>query len=162
MNFSERLKQLRKKNNLSQEGLAKKLGLARSTIAGYETPDKKREPDYETLKKLADFFDVSIDYLLGREYYPKNLDLSMVLKESSVTYKGKPITEDQKKTIELALEDGDDDPDIEDLQIAANNENINLEEDKELHEIIKRVIKEVRKERGYKPGKWGVLSGQAF
>jgi len=151
MTFPEILKKLRLQKRISQDELGQAVGLTKSTISLYETG--KRQPDNSTLLKLADFFDVSIDYLLGRDFYPKNLDLSMVLKESKVTYKGKPLTEDQKKTIELALEDGDDDPDIEDLQIAANNENINLEEDKELHEIIKRVIKEVRKERGYKPGK---------
>ncbi|AEM79783.1 helix-turn-helix domain-containing protein [Thermoanaerobacter wiegelii] len=64
MTFSDRLKELRKEKNLTQEDLAKILGISRSTIAGYET--ERKEPDYETLKKIADFFNVSIDYLLGR------------------------------------------------------------------------------------------------
>ncbi|AFK85868.1 MULTISPECIES: helix-turn-helix domain-containing protein [Thermoanaerobacterium] len=64
MTFSDRLKELRKEKNLTQEDLAKILEISRSTIAGYET--ERKEPDYETLKKIADFFNVSIDYLLGR------------------------------------------------------------------------------------------------
>ncbi len=64
MNFAHRLKQLRKDFKLTQEELSKKLSSSRSTIAGYET--ERKEPDYETLKKIADFFNISIDYLLGR------------------------------------------------------------------------------------------------
>lgn len=63
MNFSSRLKQLRKEANLTQEELASKLNKTRSTIAGYET--ERKEPDYDTLKCIADFFNTSIDYLLG-------------------------------------------------------------------------------------------------
>ncbi|MCC5909181.1 MAG: helix-turn-helix transcriptional regulator [Clostridiaceae bacterium] len=62
MNFSKRLKHLRKENNLTQEALAKKLNKSRSTIAGYET--ERKEPDYDTLIKIAQIFKVSIDYLL--------------------------------------------------------------------------------------------------
>lgn len=64
MNFANRLKQLRKEYNLTQEELAQKISKTRSTIAGYET--ERKEPDYETLVLLADFFNVNSDYLLGR------------------------------------------------------------------------------------------------
>lgn len=64
MSFSEKLKQLRKEKGLTQEELALAISKNRSTIAGYET--ERKEPDHETLRKLADYFDVSIDYLLGR------------------------------------------------------------------------------------------------
>jgi transcriptional regulator with XRE-family HTH domain len=72
MTFSDRLKELRKEKNLTQEDLAKILEISRSTIAGYET--ERKEPDYETLKKIADFFNVSIDYLLGRTDVRSPLD----------------------------------------------------------------------------------------
>lgn len=48
--------------NASRNG--RKIGISRSTIGMYETG--AREPDFETLEKIADFFNVDIDYLLGR------------------------------------------------------------------------------------------------
>ena len=62
--FKSVLKILRKSNNLTQDMLAKKLGLSRSAIGMYEKGSRK--PDYEILEKIADFFNVDIDYLLGR------------------------------------------------------------------------------------------------
>ena len=59
-----RLAELRKKANISQASLAKKFKVTQHTVSRWETGD--REPDNETLSKLADFFDVTIDYLLGR------------------------------------------------------------------------------------------------
>lgn len=61
--FGTRLAALRKQKKLSQYELAEKLGFSRGKLANYE--QGTREPDYETLKFLANFFDVSIDYLLG-------------------------------------------------------------------------------------------------
>ncbi len=62
--FAERLKAERKKNNITQTQLAEKLYLDRSSISKYESG--KQIPETPTLEKLADFFDVSIDYLLGK------------------------------------------------------------------------------------------------
>lgn len=62
MNF--RLKELRKKKKISQLKLAMDLHMNQNTISRYE--NQEREADYETLVRLADYFDVSLDYLLGR------------------------------------------------------------------------------------------------
>ena len=62
--FATRLRQLRKERKLRQVDLAGHLGLAQTTIANYE--QHSRFPDEETLRKVANFFDVSLDYLLGR------------------------------------------------------------------------------------------------
>lgn len=62
--FGERLAALRKEKGISQAQLAKMLNMGQSTIAMYER--NKRRPDPETLERLADFFQVSVDYLLGR------------------------------------------------------------------------------------------------
>lgn len=59
-----RIEELRKKMGLSQEDLAKKLNMTQQRISAYEKG--KREPDLETLKLFADFFNVSTDYLLGK------------------------------------------------------------------------------------------------
>ncbi len=63
MNFGEILKNLIEENNLTQKELAKRLNLAPSTLGGYV--QGLREPDYSTLKLLANYFNVSIDYLLN-------------------------------------------------------------------------------------------------
>ena len=59
-----RLKQLRKEKNISQLKLAFDLNMSQNTISRYENCE--READYACLIKIADYFNVSIDYLLGR------------------------------------------------------------------------------------------------
>ncbi len=63
-NFQNIFKRLRSSSGLTQVEMAEKLGISRSTIGMYETG--AREPDFETLEKIADFFNVDTDYLLGR------------------------------------------------------------------------------------------------
>lgn len=65
-----RLKKLRKKRGLSQLKLALDLNMNQNTISRYE--NMEREADYETLVKVADYFDVSLDYLLGRADDPED------------------------------------------------------------------------------------------
>ncbi|GIM46995.1 hypothetical protein DNHGIG_25440 [Collibacillus ludicampi] len=64
-----RLVKLRKEKKISQEGIAKALGIPRSTYAQYELG--RRHPDYDVIQKIADFFGVSIDYLFGRVDHPE-------------------------------------------------------------------------------------------
>jgi len=72
MTFNQRFKALREENKLTQEELAKILGVGRSTIAGYET--KSKQPHYDLLTKIASYFDVSTDYLLGQTNIKKYND----------------------------------------------------------------------------------------
>lgn len=60
--LGKRIAALRKEKGLSQYELADRLGFSRGKLANYE--QGTREPDYETLIKIADFFEVSTDYLL--------------------------------------------------------------------------------------------------
>lgn len=62
--FGHNLAKLRKEKNLSQYELAEKMGFSRGQISNYE--QGTRQPDFDTLQKFADFFEVSTDYLLGR------------------------------------------------------------------------------------------------
>ena len=62
MNF--RLKELRKKRHISQLKLAFDLNMNQNTISRYE--NMERQADYDTLIRFADYFGVSLDYLLGR------------------------------------------------------------------------------------------------
>ena len=63
-----RLKELRKQKGISQLKLAMDLSMNQNTISRYETGE--READYKTLIKIADYFNVSIDYLLERTDNP--------------------------------------------------------------------------------------------
>lgn len=61
-----RVKELRKKNNISQEKLSKLLNTTQSNISGWESD--KWQPDNDNLIKMCDIFNCSLDYLLGRDY----------------------------------------------------------------------------------------------
>lgn len=64
-----RLKELREQRRISQVFLGMELGMSQNTISRYETGT--READYETLIAFADYFNVSLDYLLGRTNNPE-------------------------------------------------------------------------------------------
>lgn len=62
--IGDTLKRLRTKKGLTSEELCSKIGIKGGSYRNYERNDRK--PDYDTLVKLADFYNVSTDYLLGR------------------------------------------------------------------------------------------------
>ncbi len=64
MNFGERLRFLRKELDYSLRKMADELGISFSALGKYER--NEHQPDFETLEKIADYFGVSIDWLLGR------------------------------------------------------------------------------------------------
>ena len=66
----ERIKEEREKKNLSQSDLGKTIGVSQQTIGSWEVG--RTSPDHELLSKLADFFAVTVDYLLGREVVTKD------------------------------------------------------------------------------------------
>ena len=61
----ERLKELRTAQKLTQQQMADYLGVDRTTYVKYETD--KSEPTFDTLQKLADYFGVTVDFLMGRD-----------------------------------------------------------------------------------------------
>lgn len=63
--FSYRLRQLREKNHMTQKTLGELCGLGKTSIGQYERGEKV--PSLVTLIELADIFDVSVDYLVGRK-----------------------------------------------------------------------------------------------
>ena len=63
--FSNSLVQLRNNRHITQEELAKALGVSRSTIGMYESGT--REPNFETLEAIADYFNVSMGFLIGND-----------------------------------------------------------------------------------------------
>lgn len=72
--FGKRLKELRKQKHLSQEELAKQLNISRSSIGMFE--QGRRRPDFEMQEVFADYFNVNMDYLFGREDDP---DIALVV-----------------------------------------------------------------------------------
>lgn len=62
MNFGDKLRNLIEEKDITQKELASRLNIAPSTVSSYV--QNTREPDFETLKSIASFFDVSTDYLL--------------------------------------------------------------------------------------------------
>ena len=76
--FTDRLKELRKAKGVTQKDMAKFLGMVEQAYQMYEYG--KREPNHETTIKLADFFEVSLDYLVGRDNYWKDKDGNITAK----------------------------------------------------------------------------------
>lgn len=68
-NLKERMKELRLAKNLKQNEFAKSIEISDRTVRHYENGD--REPNIDKLIEIADFFDVSLDYLVGRSDDPK-------------------------------------------------------------------------------------------
>lgn len=98
MEFRNRLKELRSQKGLSQVALAEKLQVSKSIIGAYETGDRK--PSYEILELLADFFNVSIDYLTGKEnasMYYINPEAALLVQEVSESPKLKTLVSAAKE-----------------------------------------------------------------
>ncbi|WLD27617.1 MULTISPECIES: helix-turn-helix domain-containing protein [Clostridioides] len=85
MDFGDRIKQLRENMNLSREELSNKINISYSALSKYET--NNRFPDKVTLNKIADFFDVSTDYLLGRNKNISNEEDEEVKELVDIIYK---------------------------------------------------------------------------
>ena len=97
--FCDRLRFLRQHQELSQGEAAKRLNLTHATYCRYETG--VHQPDFETLKKIANFFDVSIDYLLENERGSleamETVDFEALILHGNYTIKSKfPTAEDRK------------------------------------------------------------------
>jgi transcriptional regulator with XRE-family HTH domain len=105
--FKDKLKELRNKKGLSQRELAKTLKLSPSTIAMYEIG--QREPDNATLNKIADFFNVTTDCLLGRDWWekdepPADIELEEFIKNNSnIKLMGNPLDEKAKDDVLMFL-----------------------------------------------------------
>ncbi len=70
--FGERLKKEREMRGISQQELANRLNLSQSSVAYYEKD--RKQPSQNTLTKIADFFDLDVDYLLGRTEKPQQVN----------------------------------------------------------------------------------------
>lgn len=80
--LGERLVKLRKSRKLTQQQIADKLCLSRGTYAQYEI--ERRVPEFGTLEKLANFFEVSIDYLVGRTNHTTDKPMELTSEEEKL------------------------------------------------------------------------------
>lgn len=105
----ERLKELRNEKHLTQMDVAKHFEIAKTTYASYE--QGRREPDNTMLSKLADFFGVSIDYLMGKSDNIKRgkVDLADPKNESIMTFEGRAIPAQDLELIKRLLRSGNHD-----------------------------------------------------
>lgn len=82
--IEQRLKELRFQKNLTQNDLASILGVAKTTLAAYE--QSKNQPSIETITKIANYFNVSTDYLLGlTDVQSPNFEISYISKYLGLT-----------------------------------------------------------------------------
>ncbi|MBC1532102.1 helix-turn-helix transcriptional regulator [Listeria seeligeri] len=118
--FAERLRELRKIERKTQQQMADLLGVSRPAYTAYELG--RREPDFETLDKLAHIFGVTVDYLLGRSDSKSLSKNGFTLKEEmdmkkridalkkdlkngdGLLYDGEPISEEAMESILDAME----------------------------------------------------------
>ena len=98
-----RLKELREKRRLNQEGLAIKLNVSQSTVSAYEVGE--RTPDLETLIHIAQFFHVSLDYLVGLSDIKQNIEQSDLLAdELEVLHRYRQLSTIEKEKVKSYIE----------------------------------------------------------
>ncbi|KML36369.1 helix-turn-helix domain-containing protein [Cytobacillus firmus] len=119
MSLGIRLKKEREKRKWSQKEVAEKIGITNAVLSNYERD--YRDPDTETLKKLADLYEVETDYLLGRSDFQKsNINLQSkdekdiakrmekirqdLSEDDGYMLMGEPISEEAKESIMDAME----------------------------------------------------------
>lgn len=119
--FSERLKYLRKEKKKTQQDMADFLGIQRSTYGEYERG--RITPPYDKIKKLADYLEVSVDYLMGvsnfktnEEKFGKsnsNFDVSKEIRlildqlqneQKSLMFYGKVLDDESRELLKASLE----------------------------------------------------------
>lgn len=107
--LGSRIKELRKQHRISQKELASVIQVSQQTIGGWETG--RTEPGIEFIQKLANYFDVTTDYLLGKNQTPKwandkdSHDLAKFLSdnEGSMNFNGEELTEEQAQQVRVAM-----------------------------------------------------------
>ena len=99
--LSKILKQERNKKGLSQMAFAKLFGVSQQTIGSWET--NRTSPDLESLSKLANFFNVSIDYLLGLTDIPETID-TYIAKQTNKQPVENQYNADEQELIQLYRE----------------------------------------------------------
>jgi transcriptional regulator with XRE-family HTH domain len=80
-NFASVFKELRIKSGLTQQDIADRLKISRSSVGMYESGE--REPGFELLESIADFFNVDMNYLLGKKELSEHIPQPYYLNEDA-------------------------------------------------------------------------------
>lgn len=104
-NIGYRISELRKQAGMSQFQLAKVLDIAASTLGMYETG--KREPSLKVMQRIADYFGVTTDYLLGRPEKKKDDGIDHTALEKAIdearSFDGKPMSDHDREIVRNIL-----------------------------------------------------------
>lgn len=97
--IGQRIRDLRKQKRMSQTELAKSAGFSQTTVTAWETG--KAEPSSSAVAKLADIFNVTTDYLLGRpnKQETKKDDVELSDDDVIMTWRGKPLSDEDRELI---------------------------------------------------------------
>ena len=97
--IGQRIRDLRKQKRMSQTELAKSAGVSQTTVTAWETG--KAEPSSSAVAKLADIFNVTTDYLLGRpnKHETKKDDVELSDDDVIMTWQGKPLSDEDRELI---------------------------------------------------------------
>ncbi|MDZ5608620.1 helix-turn-helix transcriptional regulator [Bacillus pseudomycoides] len=104
MDIGARLKFLRNRYGWTMQEVADRIGKNDSTYSGYET--NKRKPNAEVLCQLADTFNTTTDFILGRTEDPNSMDLNVkeLLKNGKLNWDGRELDEDEAEKVTALLE----------------------------------------------------------
>jgi transcriptional regulator with XRE-family HTH domain len=95
MNMGQRLRELRLRRKISQEEVARHIGITRSAYSHYEI--NNRQPVYETLIKLAAYFDVSLDYIIGGAHSNAKAELTVTSDTREIISLFQHMSQEQRK-----------------------------------------------------------------
>jgi len=102
----ENLRRLREKTGLSQQKVADQTGLTQQKLHTYETGTF--EPDISTLKVLADFFETSVDYLVGHTENPRKIEpveeYALNAEERALVDRYRDLLPNQRRSLDLFLD----------------------------------------------------------
>lgn len=158
--FGERLRKLRKQRGLSQNELSKHIGISKSSVNMYERGE--REPSFETLEAIADYFNVDMDFLLGRSPMYRiqenlNLEKLSVSARQQLIEILEALVGDDEENLALSLEKMDQstslsESDMEQLSgffnslyIALIQESLNSSIDEEEKKQLRKLLEEKRR-----------------
>lgn len=103
--IGERIKELRKSKKMSQSELGKFIGVSQTTVTAWE--NGRADPSSSYVAKLATFFNVSTDYLLGRDRKEDDLKTADLADDDTIfTFEGKPIPEQDLEYMKRLLRGG--------------------------------------------------------